>query len=272
MVFFFRNNYLHANEYSITIFLAGLTMAPLILGPAGVILVILALSLNLELIKGWNNVNEFHPAFIKLLDESNRHQIVDPNARFKFTGIADLSKLSKEEDLKAARAAFNEIDTNKSGFIDQHEIVELTRNWNITPTVLTFLLSTMKKNKNQLAFEQFYRHVWHISDINKPLKPPSSVTSDIEKAKLVFDTLDIDSSGNIDVGELASLLVQWGCPDSEVSSYLRNYDTNNDGVFDFDEFYIHFKPVWRFGYYILCRDELRAKKIADAEALCKKDN
>jgi Ca2+-binding EF-hand superfamily protein len=264
---FFRNNYLPGVEYSISIFLAGLTIMPFIAGPAGVFVLICAISLNFELIRSWNGVSAFNPAFQKLLAESTRYTIVDPEEHMKFTGIADMSKLTAAQNKKAAKAVFDKIDQDQNGYIDLDEVVELTKNWNITPSVLSYLLSIMKKHDNKLYFDKFYRHIWHISSINKPIKPPSLAKTDKAKAKMVFDTIDIDGSGEIDALELAAVLVKWGCPDSEVSSYLKHFDTNNDGVFDFDEFFLHFQPIWRYGHSIFCHDETRAKLTSEAEAL-----
>ena len=265
MLLFFRNNYLAGNEYTISILLAGLTIFPFIGGPAGITIFIFAHALNLELIRIWNNVNEFNPAFQKLLEESNRHQIVDPSAHLKFTGIADFNAVSQKENKKAARAAFDSIDKDRSGFIDQEEVDTLTKSWSITPAVLSQLHSTMRKSGNKLSFEQFYRSIWNISAINKPSEPPSSAKTEHEKAKMVFDTIDVDGSGHIELAELASVLVQWGCPDSEVTSYLHKFDSNGDGVFDSEEFYTNFKPVWKYGHHIMCHDEWRANMISEAE-------
>ena len=41
------------------------------------------------------------------------------------------------------------------------------------------------------------------------------------QTKMVFEMLDSDSSGYLDVGELQHLLVSWGLPASEAGGYLK---------------------------------------------------
>ncbi|CAE8641843.1 unnamed protein product, partial [Polarella glacialis] len=55
-------------------------------------------------------------------------------------------------------------------------------------------------------------------------------------AKIVFEELDTDHSGKVDVAEVAALLVMWGLPESEAEAALERVDRNGDGQISFDEF------------------------------------
>lgn len=58
-------------------------------------------------------------------------------------------------------------------------------------------------------------------------------------------------SGFLETHELSRLLVEWGCPTDEVVAYLRIFDDNGDGRISFDEFFVSFRPVWRFCFYMI---------------------
>ncbi|KAG0043245.1 hypothetical protein BGZ83_011683 [Gryganskiella cystojenkinii] len=66
------------------------------------------------------------------------------------------------------------------------------------------------------------------------------------QAKLVFETLDSDSSGYLDKEELEHLLVSWGLPASEASGYLKACDKDSSGGINFIEFYETMPTVWKF--------------------------
>ncbi|KAG0341482.1 hypothetical protein BG004_006012 [Podila humilis] len=66
------------------------------------------------------------------------------------------------------------------------------------------------------------------------------------QAKLVFDTLDSDSSGSLDIDELQHLLASWGLPRSEAAGYLQAIDKDMTKGIEFQEFYRGMESIWKF--------------------------
>jgi hypothetical protein len=65
-----------------------------------------------------------------------------------------------------------------------------------------------------------------------------SKVTPIMKARAVFDAIDLDASGKVENFELKELLTWWGCPESELDSYMKGFDADGDGEISFDdEFY-----------------------------------
>ena len=74
-----------------------------------------------------------------------------------------------------------------------------------------------------------------------------SITKPELQARFIFNHLDLDSSGNLELAEIELLLMEWGLDSEEVSRYLKKFG-GGDGKIDFEEFYRGMKPVWRFGF------------------------
>ena len=103
-----------------------------------------------------------------------------------------------------------------------------------------------------ITYENFYKYIWRLGDVSIGHDQEYQKKTDIAKARFVFDCLDIDSNGYIDIFELQKLLIQWGLPDDEVDAYLSDDD---DKRFSFDEFYQNLKPIWDFAYeHMIVRD------------------
>jgi Ca2+-binding EF-hand superfamily protein len=75
--------------------------------------------------------------------------------------------------------------------------------------------------------------------------------SDIDLAKLVFNEIDSDSSGYIEVSELHALLKCWGLPNVDIVNIFEKDDMNHDGKIDLNEFLINMKPIWTFGCKVI---------------------
>ena len=93
-------------------------------------------------------------------------------------------------------------------------------NKQMAPSVVHFLLKSLQANNGKVDFDTFYRRVWKMPTFAKPCQPASAAGTEQQQARLVFDTIDDDRSQFIELTELAKLLVQWGCPDDEVVTYL----------------------------------------------------
>lgn len=114
----------------------------------------------------------------------------------------------------------------------------------------------------QLSFEEFYRYVYnyltperhlshpHVRQQARVLKQKKSL-QEKDLCKLVFDALDVDNSGTLEIRELESLLVRWGLPASEVNAYLASFDTDGSGTIEFEEFFQHFAPMWHYAFVLM---------------------
>jgi hypothetical protein len=83
-----------------------------------------------------------------------------------------------------------------------------------------------------------------------------------ERARAVFDSIDLDGSGKLEVFELAELLTAWGCPSNEVVTYMKDFDHDGDGEITFDdEFFPFMQQIWQFGW-----DNVLVPKIQEAQS------
>jgi hypothetical protein len=70
----------------------------------------------------------------------------------------------------------------------------------------------------------------------KALKKAKGTISKQEVARVVFNKLDRDGTGKLELAEVGRLLVLWGLPSYEAMNVLIERDTNKDGVIDLQEF------------------------------------
>lgn len=60
----------------------------------------------------------------------------------------------------------------------------------------------------------------------------------IEECKKIFNEMDIDGTGDIDLQELGNCLNSLGCPlkETELNKIIKEFDENKSGRLDFEEF------------------------------------
>ncbi|KAG0052335.1 hypothetical protein BGZ83_002728 [Gryganskiella cystojenkinii] len=108
------------------------------------------------------------------------------------------------------------------------------------------LLESLFESHKVVALDEFcswFTKNWiHTNAISIPRMPKTPRG----QAKLVFETLDSDSSGYLDVEELEHLLVSWGLPANEAAGYLKHCDKDSSNGIDFIEFYENMSTVWKF--------------------------
>ncbi|CAF0769473.1 unnamed protein product [Adineta ricciae] len=157
--------------------------------------------------------------------------------------LAKISKKAETNDQENAKEIFDLLDADKSGYIDGEELNQLLEEWKVADAFIKRFSRWSKKG--DVAFDDFYKHIWRLGEKSKDHFEENQIREAKEKARFVFDYLDQDHSGYIDVIELQKLLIQWGLPDNEVDAYLA---TDDDKRFSFDEFYHNVKPIWDFAY------------------------
>jgi hypothetical protein len=85
----------------------------------------------------------------------------------------------------------------------------------------------------------------------KALKNARGTLTKQDVARLVFNKLDRDGTGKLELAEIGRLLVLWGLPSYEAKTVLLERDTNKDGVVDLQEFTDNFEDVWEFAATIV---------------------
>jgi Ca2+-binding EF-hand superfamily protein len=156
------------------------------------------------------------------------------------------TKHKTEEEL--AKALFDYLDADKSGFLDTQEVKQILTEWKTSQSFIENFMNKYGSN-GKIYFDSFYRNVWNIGNLEARIFSIQKTTAKTEedKARLIFSHLDTDNSGYIEVLELRKLLLEWGLPAKEVEAYLQKYD-DGDQRFSFEEFFKYMRPIWRFAY------------------------
>lgn len=86
-----------------------------------------------------------------------------------------------------------------------------------------------------------------------------------DRARCVFNALDDNGDGTIEVRELAAVILHFGMPPRHVQEIMDNFDDNRDGTLDFSEFFRHFQPLWEFAFWDLSQG-IRNQKFSEESA------
>jgi Ca2+-binding EF-hand superfamily protein len=133
-----------------------------------------------------------------------------------------------EPDRKVLQAAFNEIDMNKDGRIDEKELHSALKKTGLPFSkrvvhrmMLIHLQGTNDAKLNSLDFEQFV-----------------ALSSFLNAMKHSFQSLDGDKNGSIDEKELGSGVIDLGLPvkREQIKLLMAIVDTDNNGTVDFAEY------------------------------------
>ena len=160
------------------------------------------------------------------------------------------------------------------------ELQDLVDRIDLHSTIRHAILESAERNEAGMDFKTFLNSVWHLGERSSNLARGSRlekvrcfaptgilcrhaltrshgassiqfITMDltkitpIMKARAVFDAIDLDASGKVENFELKELLTWWGCPESELDSYMKGFDADGDGQISFDdEFYPEMQVRW----------------------------
>lgn len=246
-------NFATGAMYSLSITLAGFTTGAFVLGPLCIIEFIAFLSLAAALWRWSADCSLYGVCYEELTREHVRAELLDTSAMSAWKGIA--SDASVEESLEAARKAFDRIDKDKSGSLDAGEVQRLLGSLKVHPTVRHAISAKLAANDGSIDFSTFVRSVWNLGakapgeDLST--EQLEAMATSEEQARAVFDSIDLDGSGQLEAFEIAELLIQWGCPEHEVGEYIRRTDVDGDGTISFQEFLTKMATIWRFGHQVL---------------------
>jgi Ca2+-binding EF-hand superfamily protein len=190
----------------------------------------------------------------ELTRERVRAQLLDTAAMSAWKGLPPGH--SKADSDAAAARTFRALDADGSGLLGVREAEALLSSLAVHPTVRRAVRDVLARHAGGVSFPVFLRSVWNLGAQHDDARdaPPLQALlamrgSPRDQARAVFDSIDLDRSGVLERFELAELLVQWGCPEEEVSDYLRRLDGDGSGQIDFEtEFFPRMAPIWQFGF------------------------
>jgi Ca2+-binding EF-hand superfamily protein len=256
-------NFASGGMYSLSITLAGFTTGSFVLGPLAVVYFVGYAALAAALWR-WSGAMDLHGIeWEELTRERVRAQLLDVKAMSAWKGLP--ANATKAESDSAAARAFRQLDKDGSGVLETHEAARLLASMNVHSTVRRAMSDALARHGG-VDFPLFLRSIWNLgarTGAEPSLAALLSLSTPREQAQAVFDSIDLDKSGVLERFELAELLVQWGCPDDEVSDYIDHIDVDGDGQIDFEsEFYPKMKPIWQFGFEFVLLTRARASARA----------
>ncbi|KAL4273266.1 hypothetical protein GQ457_13G010520 [Hibiscus cannabinus] len=134
------------------------------------------------------------------------------------------------------RRIFDRLDKNGDGLLSLDDL-----NWLLEIIGVRFSLQELESlvGKPCLGFDDFMFFYDSISDRNTKMESEDGGDGDSDLAK-AFKVFDLDGDGFISSEELQSVLLRLGLWDErsgkDCSTMICFYDTNLDGMIDFDEF------------------------------------
>ena len=149
-----------------------------------------------------------------------------------------MSKVGEE----TIRSVFKYYDSDNSGKISVNELKKVMDQMGIvlTPDQIKAAIAQYDFNQDgEWDFSEFYQFY-----IKVVVNTQQSISID-QEIQGVFNLLDSDKNGKIDVQEIKVFFQQVGYPlnDSEVAELIKMYDANNSGVMEQDEFTNFYKDA-----------------------------
>ena len=247
-----RTRAFRGSAYTVSVVLGGAITLPFVIGPiapfflVGIVIMYLALyALVMRPTQG-----EWSALFV----EHVRRSLV-PHLQEAWTrlGVVIPAGLSPREE---ARLAFDHLDANGSGTLDLREIEPLLVELGVSPRLQdSFRHHHSRRDTTAVDFDAFFSTLWLPSRLQESstLKRDATLT-DEQKARIVFDFLDIDGSGYVDELEIEILLLEWGVEVHEAQRTIRSISGPEHARYSFDDFYRQLTPIWRFGYETMTTD------------------
>ena len=140
------------------------------------------------------------------------------------------------------RSVFKYYDSDGSGKISVTELKKVMDQMGIVLSPEQIKLAVAQydfNNDGEWDFNEFYQFY-----IKVVVNTQQSISID-QEIQGVFNLLDTDKNGRIDVQEVKVFFQQVGYPlnDNEVVQLIKMYDKNNSGVMEYDEFAQFYKDA-----------------------------
>lgn len=220
----------------------------ILLSPA-VFVYVVEPSLDFMGLKTWSNAHL--EARRDVISSSKDKELAAVRAVVAFLGYGTSSP-NNMNDLDIARCVFKHFDANNSNTLEPSEVSGIMADLGLTASegdnVIAFFKSIDMDGSGSIDFNEFYEQIWKRPARNKT---PSNkrlirLTKELQ-AKIVFDAMDADDSGFLEVTEIESVLMSWGLSRAESHSLVIARDTSGDGKIDLQEFIDNFREVYEFG-------------------------
>lgn len=250
--------------YSVSIIISGLVTFPAILGPWAPLALMGFVALYAVLFRAL-----YRPAGKSLrqfVHEHTRHGLLDleEKARWINRQVARSTRTAPDRltlaEREQAKAVFEVVDLNRDGALDAPEIEAMLSAWRMPDRFIEAFLRRHVTHE-PFRFEAFYRHLWRMQPISMRFTQTLDAGrryAEAEQADFVFDCIDVDGSGYLEVFEVRMLLVEWGLPEQEVAEYAVHFDGNQDGRFSREEFKAQYAPIWKFCFQQIQSGRMRA--------------
>lgn len=243
------------STYTVGTMAGGATIIHFVIGPAGLLLFCMGIILYIQLTKLIlkPSANEYNA----LMEERTHSATINDNVRAMWLELNTENTTTGMGEMEAAKAAFESLDHDNSGTLDVDEIRELLISWDATPHVIQAYIDRFEQQK-EIDFETFRKTVWSIGNmqnrISLDLLRDKSLSNPDLIAKAVFEFLDIDKSGFLELMEIEVLLVEWGMAPYEAVDYMRHFG-GDDGRISIEEFTQEMAPLWKFAFKRAQRSE-----------------
>uniref|UniRef100_A0A7S3XEE7 EF-hand domain-containing protein n=1 Tax=Picocystis salinarum TaxID=88271 RepID=A0A7S3XEE7_9CHLO len=222
------------NRYTYGVLFAGLLTIPSVYGVLCNLGAVLFIAIYANATAGQDALAGYerqYDGFLKSKDASRRCQ--------QNLMIVKTLLTTGDKDLAAMKVA-KLLDQNNDGCVSRSELTTLA-------SMLQISMETIVPDgcDRISVFDCGYRcSKLMLTDFTKRLNDPIAKNQVI--ARLVFDELDINGDGVVDVKELSNLLVLWGLPATDAMDFVRLGDTDNDKALSLDEFTAQGKLVWSY--------------------------
>ena len=233
------------SHYTVTELLAGATILPFVFGFSAQILVSFGIATYLIMYR--LILKPSTEEWDQLFEEKERQSLIDAETRNQWVA-KHIAANPGDDKVKNARMVFDYFDTDKSGYISKDEVLNISKEWCISEN---YILSFLEKynNPNGIDFKAFLSGIWVLGNVQSDItrKVSSTIKDKKIQAEMVFNHLDLDSSGHLELIEIEMLLLEWGMGSQEAKVYINKF-AGRDNKINFEEFYAEMKPIWNFGF------------------------
>ena len=133
-----------------------------------------------------------------------------------------------EEEIKEAREAFDHIDIDHSGRLDEEELTKFAKEAEIQEELVPFMMFFFNEDGKGVSFDNFLKFLEFIEKVDE---------DPLYLFRVLFDKIDADKSGEIDLNEFKKFsdVLGLGIDDAELKELFDQVDLDHSGSISFDE-------------------------------------
>lgn len=234
--------------YSIAVLAAGVIIAPAVLGPSAILFLVAFIVLFVVLHR--LILQPSRDELLEFMVEHRRDTYLSGKLRRQLDRVKLAATVPNRDECLSDRAAsdvaFDALDTDKNEIVTADELKNFLNKAVIPEWIIDGLISSLREK--EISREYFYEHVWTFGIARRIGTDELQKTSNPkERARIVFDVLDLNDNNVISLFEFGLLLMEWDLPPRDVERCMQKYGDDN-GVISFDQFFNRLKPIWEFAY------------------------